>query len=379
MGEPADSTRSGRIAGAVVDETDVAMPDTSVTAQRVTQDRFRRQRQSWATRTDAEGRFALVLPEGTYDVRATIEGKVPAQAAGVTTGTDDLTLRFDTKGGMIAGQVTGRGVPIASFIVVVSRAIGRLEERAILTRSFIDPDGAFIVGPLAAGDYLVRVVASGHAPSRARKATVAIGGTERLNWSLSEGVRLVGRVVNDADGEAVAGAQVSLESNSVGGTLPIPVEAPATTDAQGQFTLSGIPPGLFSVQARAAGFHYRAASGLKGVDGQTVGPIEIRLTPLADPNERPKIELAGIGAVLAAEGDVLVVGRVLPKSGAEEAGIKAGDRIVRIDGQPVGDLDFNGVVQLIRGPVGTTVRLTIRRPSGAKETLVVPRRPIRQG
>lgn len=57
---------------------------------------------------------------------------------------------------------------------------------------------------------------------------------------------------------------------------------------------------------------------------------------------------------------MLVVGSVLEGGGAAEAGIAAGDHIVAIDGVPVSTMDFGGAMQRIRGPVGTTVVLTIR-------------------
>ena len=45
------------------------------------------------------------------------------------------------------------------------------------------------------------------------------------------------------------------------------------------------------------------------------------------------------------------------------AGVKAGDFITRIDGEQVLGLTLAEAVEKMRGPVGTTIRLTIRRAS----------------
>lgn len=47
---------------------------------------------------------------------------------------------------------------------------------------------------------------------------------------------------------------------------------------------------------------------------------------------------------------------------AREAGIRRGDVIVSIDGQPAAQMRFERSLFLIQGEVGTTVRLTVRRP-----------------
>jgi carboxyl-terminal processing protease len=55
---------------------------------------------------------------------------------------------------------------------------------------------------------------------------------------------------------------------------------------------------------------------------------------------------------------------------AERAGIKAGDVITKVDDKDLRNVALNDVVQLIRGPRGTTVRLTITR-EGVAQPLVI--------
>ncbi|MFA6551859.1 MAG: PDZ domain-containing protein, partial [Patescibacteria group bacterium] len=69
----------------------------------------------------------------------------------------------------------------------------------------------------------------------------------------------------------------------------------------------------------------------------------------------------GVGIHKTFRGD-LVIGYTLPNSSAEEAGLKTGDIIIKIDGKDVGyDFPVEQAVELISGPAGTFVKLAIAR------------------
>lgn len=74
-------------------------------------------------------------------------------------------------------------------------------------------------------------------------------------------------------------------------------------------------------------------------------------------------ELTGVGIQLTQdeETDDLIVVSPIEDTPAFEAGILAQDVIVEIDGQSTEGMDVNDAVELIRGPVGSEVTLTIRR------------------
>jgi len=71
----------------------------------------------------------------------------------------------------------------------------------------------------------------------------------------------------------------------------------------------------------------------------------------------------GIGANVEASPDNngILITKPLPNTPAEDAGIKAGDRIIRIDGEDSTKMTLNEAVNKIRGKKGTPVNLTIKR------------------
>lgn len=86
-----------------------------------------------------------------------------------------------------------------------------------------------------------------------------------------------------------------------------------------------------------------------------------------DPNEAEQFktslnaELEGIGAELSIEDDLLRIVSPLKDSPAEKAGIQPGDIIYRIEGELAADFSLFEAVQLIRGPKGTNVTITLVR------------------
>jgi len=81
-------------------------------------------------------------------------------------------------------------------------------------------------------------------------------------------------------------------------------------------------------------------------------------------------ELEGIGAELTMEEGLITVVSPLKNSPAEEAGVKPKDIIYEIDGEIATDMTLFEAVLLIRGPKGTTVKLTLLR-EGVDEPIEV--------
>ena len=77
-------------------------------------------------------------------------------------------------------------------------------------------------------------------------------------------------------------------------------------------------------------------------------------------------EFGGLGIEIGMEAGVVKVISPIDDTPAEKAGIKAGDYIVKIGQEQVQGKSLMEAVKLMRGPVGTTIDLTIRRKNVKK-------------
>ncbi|MDP3958410.1 MAG: S41 family peptidase [bacterium] len=72
-------------------------------------------------------------------------------------------------------------------------------------------------------------------------------------------------------------------------------------------------------------------------------------------------EFTGVGMEIGLRDRLLTVIAPLKGTPADRAGIKAGDRILKINGTPTTDMSVEKAVSLIRGPKGTDVALSLAR------------------
>jgi len=72
-------------------------------------------------------------------------------------------------------------------------------------------------------------------------------------------------------------------------------------------------------------------------------------------------KFGGVGVEVDFRDDEVTVVSTLPGTPAERAGLQSGDRIVALDSMPLAGMSAEQIVQSMRGPVGTRVRLTVRR------------------
>jgi len=103
----------------------------------------------------------------------------------------------------------------------------------------------------------------------------------------------------------------------------------------------------------------------KGLVNSLDDPFSEFLTPEENKalNEELNGEFFGVGMEIAKKDNNIVVVSPLPDSPAEKAGILPNDVILKIDGQDTSEMSTQKAANLIRGPKGTTVVLTIFRPS----------------
>jgi carboxyl-terminal processing protease len=88
-------------------------------------------------------------------------------------------------------------------------------------------------------------------------------------------------------------------------------------------------------------------------------------------------EFGGVGAELANDGGRVKVIAPIEDTPAAQAGIRPGDIIERVDGKPVDGLNLGEAVERIRGPAGTSVRLTVARGTASRFDVKLRREIIR--
>ena len=93
--------------------------------------------------------------------------------------------------------------------------------------------------------------------------------------------------------------------------------------------------------------------------------------------ERNEGAYYGVGLQVAPSGRGVVITRVFDDSPAAEAGIRAGDRLVTVEGKPVTGAGLDAAIARIRGPKGTTVRLGIARGDAPARDYELERQRIR--
>lgn len=102
---------------------------------------------------------------------------------------------------------------------------------------------------------------------------------------------------------------------------------------------------------------------IKGMLEATDDPYTSFMDPKETKDLKEQIDgsFEGIGAELGIKDKILTVVAPLDDSPAAKAGLRPGDKIIKIDGKMSADLGIDEAVELIRGKKGTEVKLTIFR------------------
>ncbi len=104
---------------------------------------------------------------------------------------------------------------------------------------------------------------------------------------------------------------------------------------------------------------------------QSLDPYSSYMSPknLEDMQTETRGEFGGLGIEVGMEAGVVKVISPLDNSPAEREGVKPGDYIVKINDNQVQGKTLNEAVELMRGPVGSTLEITVRR-IGLRKSLV---------
>ena len=101
---------------------------------------------------------------------------------------------------------------------------------------------------------------------------------------------------------------------------------------------------------------------------QSLDPYSAYMSPKSYEGMRTdtKGEFGGLGIEIGMESGVIRIISPIDDTPAANAGIKAGDYIVRINGEQVQGKSLTEAVELMRGPVGSSIKLTVRRKNKKK-------------
>lgn len=102
---------------------------------------------------------------------------------------------------------------------------------------------------------------------------------------------------------------------------------------------------------------------IQGLSSSLGDPYTVFLPPKESERFEEDISgnFGGVGMEIDVRDNVLTVVAPLKDSPAEKAGIKTGDKIIAIDGKDISGQTIDESVGMIRGEIGTTVKLTIIR------------------
>ncbi len=216
-----------------------------------------RERDSYFTLTDEQGRYTVQVPDGRHRVRAS-HTDYTAESLVLEFFEQPRTQNFTlTPTAVIEGVVLREsdGAPVAGAQVKWAREKvsftpdgGRINTIDRGGAVVADDAGRFRISGLSPG----LVILSGRASRLASvdPLQVPVGIAERvggIELRLADAGDLEGRVVAAADGSGIEGAQVELMS-------PMGDGGGARTDANGQFVVRGVLPGKYRVLASAEGW-----------------------------------------------------------------------------------------------------------------------------
>ncbi len=108
---------------------------------------------------------------------------------------------------------------------------------------------------------------------------------------------------------------------------------------------------------------------LKGLVEATGDPYSVYMTPGENKEFATDMsgKFEGIGAEIGLKGEIITIISPLEGMPAEKAGLKAGDQIIKVNGEATSGWSVTQTVNKIRGPKGTIVKLSVFRKGSDKQ------------
>ncbi|MGB7924488.1 MAG: carboxypeptidase regulatory-like domain-containing protein [Pyrinomonadaceae bacterium] len=203
--------------------------------------------------------IAVPVPTGA------LTGPVVVTTGGQASNTQTFTV---TNPGTISGSIKRSSDNAAISGATVSVLQFNVVKRTVTSAA----DGTYSVTGLAPGAYDLRVTAATYGTALRTGNTVTSGGTSVQNFTLSTAGTIAGKI-SKPDGTGISGASViALLSGTTIGS--------ATTNATGDYSITGLGAGSYTVEASASGYGAKSQSGVAVTAGATT-TLNLTLNPPA--------------------------------------------------------------------------------------------------
>ncbi len=309
-----------------------------------------------------DGTFSLPPSTVGCDAIALHDGMAPSDAVRIVEARR-TTLRLGSAGAIAGFVVDESGAPIESFAVGVE-AFVPVRGPSAPKHGTPFTAGVFRLERLVPGTYVLLAATVGRPPVRSSPIVVRGGAvTDGVRIVLTRGGVVVGRVVDDQHAPL---ADVELRFDLVSAIASS--DAVTKTDATGRYRLEGAPAGPLTLLAQKSGYRAKLTSGIWVETGHSVTKDVV----LTATDGGGGMELVGIGANLQAVSGAITFATVFAGDPADRAGLRVGDRVVRIDGEATVGMSVVDAIQRVRGEAGTMLGLTVER-DGTSFDVVIPR------
>lgn len=302
-----------------------------------------------AESADESGQFQLDRPRAdlpdSFEVQAQSRGRMGV--ANVGPGETQVVVKL-LSGSTLRGHLRSSGAPVETFTVTY-RILGRSFGGGAQSLDFAGE--TFELQDLPPGA-LELSIQTRDGRSGEGEVTIRTGEPAQLDVTLSVSASVSGRLIDSETRQPVAGAYLALDDT----------RSDTESGPDGRFTLGGLVPGEH-VASFFASNYVGASRTFTLAAGQSFDLGEVGLN-------KQKLAPGTIGVQLRGDSNGVLVAWLSPDGPADHAGIRLGDTISAVDGQPVQGVDDARV--RIRGTPGTPVVLTLNH-SGSQRTIQVVR------
>lgn len=210
----------------------------------------------YSATTDANGNYTISnVAAGTYDVTASKSGYNSQTQSGktVTAGqTTTVNFTITRQTGTLTGNVKDQAGANLSGAIVTTNTGGY--------SATTDANGNYTITNVATGTYDVTASKAGYNSQTQTGKTVNYNQTTTVNFTLtSVSNGTISGNVKNKDGVNIAGATVSTNTGGYS----------ATTDANGNYTISNVAAGTYNVTASKSGYVSEVKNGISVTAGQT--------------------------------------------------------------------------------------------------------------